>query len=42
MKVRKTDLRIAAVTLENNGVLVTRNVRDFQHIPNLIIENWAL
>jgi tRNA(fMet)-specific endonuclease VapC len=42
LKVGKTDLRIAAVTLENGGVLVTRNVRDFQRIPNLIIENWAL
>jgi tRNA(fMet)-specific endonuclease VapC len=40
--VGKMDLRIGAVALENNGVLVTRNVRDFQRIPNLIIENWAL
>ncbi len=36
------DLRIAAITLEHGGVLVTRNVRDFQDIPGLAIENWAL
>jgi tRNA(fMet)-specific endonuclease VapC len=40
--VGKMDLRIAAVALENNGVLITRNLRDFQRIPNLIVENWAV
>jgi len=39
--VRKGDLRIAAITLENAGILVTRNLRDFQRVPNLTIENWA-
>lgn len=42
VKVGKMDLRIAAVTLEHGGVLVTRNLRDFQRIPNLIVENWAV
>ena len=36
------DLRIAAITLENSGVLVTRNLRDFQRIPNLVVEDWAV
>ena len=39
--VRAMDLRIAAVALENKAVVVTRNVRDFQRVPNLIVENWA-
>jgi tRNA(fMet)-specific endonuclease VapC len=42
LNVRKMDLRIAAVVLENNGVLVTRNLRDFQRVPNLVVENWAV
>jgi tRNA(fMet)-specific endonuclease VapC len=44
MKIRigNTDLRIAAITLENGGTLVTRNLRDFQQIPNLPLENWAV
>jgi tRNA(fMet)-specific endonuclease VapC len=40
--VGKMDLRIAAVALENNGVLVTRNLRDFRRIPGLVVEDWAV
>ena len=41
INIGKMDLRIAAITLENAGTLVTRTVRDFQRIPNLTVENWA-
>jgi tRNA(fMet)-specific endonuclease VapC len=41
LNVGKMDLRIAAVVLEHGAVLVTRNVRDFQWIPNLTIEDWS-
>jgi tRNA(fMet)-specific endonuclease VapC len=40
--VGKMDLRIAAVALENNGVLVTRNLRDFRRVPNLVVEDWVV
>jgi tRNA(fMet)-specific endonuclease VapC len=36
------DLRIAAIVLEIDAVLVTRNVRDFRRVPNLMIGNWAM
>jgi tRNA(fMet)-specific endonuclease VapC len=42
LNIGRMDLRIAAITLENGGILVTRNVRDFQRVPNLTIENWAV
>jgi tRNA(fMet)-specific endonuclease VapC len=42
LNVGKKDLCIAAIILENNGVLVSRNLRDFQRVPNLVVENWAV
>jgi len=41
LNVRHMDLRIAAITLEHSGTLVTRNLRDFRDIPSLAIEDWS-
>ena len=41
LNVGKMDLRIAAIVLENGATMVTRNRRDFQRIPDLLIEDWA-
>ena len=41
LKVRKSDLRIAALVLEHDAILVTRNRRDFARIPGLKIEDWS-
>ena len=41
LNVRKMDLRIAAIVLEAGGTLVSRNLRDFRRVPNLVVEDWA-
>ena len=40
LRVASMDLRIAAIALSNNLILVTRNIADFGRIPNLICVNW--
>ena len=34
------DARIAAIALVNNLTVVTGNVRHFQRVPGLLVENW--
>ncbi len=37
----RSDMMIASIVLANDGLLVTRNVGDYQGITGLRVENWA-
>lgn len=39
-KIGRADLLIASIALVQRATLVTRNLRDFQAIPRLSIQNW--
>ena len=41
LNVRRMDLRIAAIVLEDGGTLVSRNTRDFNRVPGLVLEDWS-
>jgi tRNA(fMet)-specific endonuclease VapC len=40
-RIGTNDLRIAAIVLEQHGILVTRNTMDFAAIPGLQLDNWS-
>lgn len=42
IRIGTLDLRIAAITLARNAVLVTRNHQDFVKVPDLTIEDWSI
>ncbi len=40
IRISSTDLKIAAIAIAHHATLLTRNVRDFQLVSNLRVENW--
>jgi tRNA(fMet)-specific endonuclease VapC len=42
LNVRKMDLSIAAITLEQGRILGTRNTRDLCRVAGFVMEDWSL
>jgi len=40
IRIGTMDLKIAAIALIHDALVVTANVRDFSQVPNLRFENW--
>lgn len=38
---RRADMLMACIALAHDGLLVTRNVKDYKDVPGLRVENWA-
>ena len=42
IRIGTQDLRIAAVVMSKDAILVTRNRRDFERVPGLRFEDWTI
>ncbi len=42
IRIGTQDLRIASIVLAHDGIIVTRNQKDFGQVPGLTIEDWSL
>ncbi|WP_427159607.1 type II toxin-antitoxin system VapC family toxin [Aliinostoc sp. HNIBRCY26] len=42
IRIGTQDLRIASIVIGHQGILLTRNRRDFEKIPGLIIQDWSI
>jgi tRNA(fMet)-specific endonuclease VapC len=42
IRVGTQDLRIASIVIAHNGILLSRNLRDFEKIPKLIVLDWTV
>jgi len=40
-KIGRADLLIASIALANQAILVTRNLRHFKQVPQLVVVNWV-
>jgi tRNA(fMet)-specific endonuclease VapC len=42
VRIATMDLRIASIALARGLILLTRNTRDFNQVPDLITEDWTI
>ena len=40
-RIGRADLLVASIALAHRATLVTRNVRHFRQVPNLVVVNWV-
>ena len=40
-RVGTMDLKIASIAIANDAILVSRNLKDFEQIPNLSVKDWT-
>jgi tRNA(fMet)-specific endonuclease VapC len=40
IRIGTMDLKIASIVLTHDAMLLSRNLRDFEKVPSLRVENW--
>ena len=41
IRIGTMDLKIASIAISHDAILVSRNLRDFEQIPDLTVEDWT-
>ncbi len=41
IRVGTMDLKIAAIAIANNAILISRNLADFERVPDLAVQDWT-
>jgi tRNA(fMet)-specific endonuclease VapC len=41
IRIGSMDLKIASIAISHSAILVSRNLKDFEEIPDLIVKDWA-
>ncbi|MCI0490664.1 MAG: type II toxin-antitoxin system VapC family toxin [Blastocatellia bacterium] len=42
LRVGTMDLKIAAIAMAHDATVLTRNLKDFSRVPDLLVEDWSL
>ena len=41
LRIGTMDLKIAAIAIAHDALLISRNLRDFRKVPRLRVEDWS-
>ena len=42
IRIGSMDLKIASIAIANKAILVSRNLKDFEQVPDLSVQDWTL
>lgn len=41
IRIGTMDLKIASIAISRNAILISRNLKDFESVPNLTVKDWT-
>jgi tRNA(fMet)-specific endonuclease VapC len=41
IRIGSMDLKIASIAISRKAILVSRNLKDFEAVPNLVVNDWT-
>ena len=41
IRIGSMDLKIASIAISRKAILVSRNLKDFEEVPNLVVNDWT-